>query len=345
MKPIAIFLKLSLFTVLTGLFLSACVTEDTYDNSPQGNFEALWHIVDRQYCFLDYKHQEYGLDWDEVYRTYQQRIVPGMNHEQLFEVLADMLCELRDGHVNLSSKLEVSQYREWFDRYPANFSDSIQRVYLRKDYALASGMKYQILEDNIAYLYVGSFQDGIGEGNLDQILNKLAICDGLIIDVRNNSGGNLTTAEKLAARFTNEKVLTGYMSHKTGPGRNDFSKPEAIYLDPPMDRVRWQKPTVVLTNRRSYSSTNDFVGRMKVLPQVTIIGDKTGGGSGLPFSSELPNGWSVRFSACPMYDAQMQHQEFGIDPDIKVDMTSADMQRSVDTIIEAARAHLHSQQK
>ena len=28
----------------------------------------------------------------------------------------------------------------------------------------------------------------------------------------------------------------------------------------------------------------------------------TGGGSGLPFSSELPNGWSVRFSASPMYE-------------------------------------------
>ena len=37
------------------------------------------------------------------------------------------------------------------------------------------------------------------------MLKKLEICDGLIIDVRNNGGGNLTTAQKLAARFTNEK--------------------------------------------------------------------------------------------------------------------------------------------
>ena len=77
-----------------------------------------------------------------------------MNNEQLFEVLADMLNELRDGHVNLSSKLEYSQYREWFDSYPANFSDSIQRVYLGKDYAQSSGMKYQIFEDNIAIFIV-----------------------------------------------------------------------------------------------------------------------------------------------------------------------------------------------
>ena len=203
-------------------------------------------------------------------------------------------------------------------------------------------MKYQVFEDNIAYIYCGSFQSGIGEGNLDEVLNKLAICDGLIIDVRNNSGGNLTTAEKLAARFTNEKVLVGYMSHKTGPGHNDFSTPKAVWLEPSLDRVRWQKQAVVLTNRRSFSATNDFVNRMKILPKVTIIGDKTGGGSGLPFSSELPNGWSVRFSASPMYDADMQHLEFGIDPDIKVNMSSEDMQRNVDTIIEAAREYLHS---
>ena len=46
------------------------------------------------------------------------------------------------------------------------------------------------------------------------------------------------------------------------------------------------------------------------------MGDQTGGGSGLPFSSELPGGWSIRFSASPIYNAKMQHTEFGIKPDI-----------------------------
>jgi C-terminal processing protease CtpA/Prc len=190
-------------------------------------------------------------------------------------------------------------------------------------------------------VYCSSFESGIGNGNLDQIMSTLAICNGLIIDVRNNGGGALTTAERLAQRFTNERVLVGYMSYKTGKGRDDFSTPEAIYMDPPTDRVRWQKPVVVLTNRRSYSATNDFVNRMHCLPQVTLMGDRTGGGSGLPFTSELPNGWSVRFSASPIYNAQMEHIEFGIDPDVKVDISSEDYQRGVDTIIEEARKWLY----
>ena len=326
-KIISIFLIAFLF--------SSCMREDISGNSPMDNFEQLWKIIDEQYCFHEYKNQEYGLDWDKIHREYAQRITPSMTGTQLFEVLSDMVNELRDGHVNLGSALGTSQYREWFDKYPRNFSDSIQSNYLGKDYTITSGMVYQILENNIGYIYCGSFSSGIGEGNLDLVLNKLAVCDGIIIDVRNNGGGELTTAQKLAARFTNEKVLVGYMTHKTGPGHNEFSKPKAVYIEPSKG-IRWQKKAVVLTNRRSYSATNDFINSMRQFPKVTVMGDRSGGGSGLPFTSEIPNGWLIRFSASPMYDAQMNQLEFGIDPDIKIDMKSEDIQRGKDTIIEEA---------
>lgn len=318
-----------------GITLLSCIREDVSGNSPQANFESLWKIIDEQYCFLEYKKQEYGLDWDEVHERYAKRITASMGSEALFEVLSEMVNELRDGHVNLHSSMASSQYREWFDAYPRNFSDSIQSIYLRKDYINSSGLTYQILENNIGYIYCESFSDGIGDGNLDQTLNRLAICDGLILDVRNNGGGNLTTAQKLASRFTNEKVLVGYMCHKKGPGHTDFSEPKPVFLEP-SDGIRWQKKVVVLTNRRSYSATNDFVNSMKQLPHVTILGDKTGGGSGLPFSSELPNGWSIRFSASPMFDPEMNQLEFGIAPDRKVDMISEDMRKGKDTMIELA---------
>lgn len=318
-----------------GITLLSCIREDVSGNSPQANFESLWKIIDEQYCFLEYKKQEYGLDWDEVHERYAKRITASMGSEALFEVLSEMVNELRDGHVNLHSSMASSQYREWFDAYPRNFSDSIQSIYLRKDYINSSGLTYQILENNIGYIYCESFSDGIGDGNLNQILNRLAICDGLILDVRNNGGGNLTTAQKLASRFTNEKVLVGYMCHKKGPGHTDFSEPKPVFLEP-SDGTRWQKKVVVLTNRRSYSATNDFVNSMKQLPHVTILGDKTGGGSGLPFSSELPNGWSIRFSASPMFDPEMNQLEFGIAPDRKVDMISEDMRKGKDTMIELA---------
>lgn len=324
-----------LFLLISLLNATSCIREDVSGNTPEANFESLWKIIDEQYCFLDYKKQEYGLDWDQVHDAYAKRITPSMGWEALFEVLSEMVAELRDGHVNLTSSLASSQYRQWFDSYPRNFSDSIQSIYLKKDYNQSSGLTYQILENNIGYIYCSSFSNGIGDGNLDQTLNRLAICDGLIIDVRNNGGGNLTTAQKLAARFTNQKTLVGYMTHKTGKGHSDFSNPYPVYIEP-SNGIRWQKRAVVLTNRRSFSATNDFVNSMKQFPLITIVGDKTGGGSGLPFTSEIPCGWSIRFSASPMLDPQMNQIEFGINPDVKVDMTSEDMQKGKDTMIEYA---------
>ena len=324
-----------LFLLIGLLSATSCIREDVSGNTPEANLESLWKIIDEQYCFLDYKKQEYGLDWDQVHDAYAKRITPSMGWEALFEVLSEMVAELRDGHVNLTSSLASSQYRQWFDSYPRNFSDSIQSIYLKKDYNQSSGLTYQILENNIGYIYCSSFSNGIGDGNLDQTLNRLAICDGLIIDVRNNGGGNLTTAQKLAARFTNQKTLVGYMTHKTGKGHSDFSNPYPVYIEP-SNGIRWQKRAVVLTNRRSFSATNDFVNSMKQFPLITIVGDKTGGGSGLPFTSEIPCGWSIRFSASPMLDPQMNQIEFGINPDVKVDMTSEDMQKGKDTMIEYA---------
>ena len=82
---------------------------------------------------------------------------------------------------------------------------------------------------------------------------------------------------------------------------------------------------------------------MNCLPLVTLVGDSTGGGSGLPFTSELPNGWSVRFSASPHLDAQGRHTEGGIGPDVEVDMDTNDEARGQDTIIETARRLLKEQ--
>lgn len=319
------------------LSLASCITEEQFDNDAQGNFEALWKILDEHYCFFGYK----DVDWDKIHDEYAGRIVPGMPALPLFEVLSEMANELKDGHVNISSSFDVSRYHKWYEDYPANFNDSIHSLYLGKtdENSIAGSLTYKIFTDNIGYVYCSSFSDGIGNGNLTDMLYLLGLCDGLIIDVRNNGGGSLATAQKLASRFTNERVLTGYMRHKTGPGHDDFSEPRAIWLEP-YDGLRWQKPVVVLTNRSSYSATNDFVNSMKGLPLVTVIGDVTGGGSGMPFSSELPNGWIVRFSASPMFDNDMQHIEFGIEPDIKVCQTADDTGRNRDTLIEYAKSYL-----
>lgn len=339
-KSILLLLPLLVFSLL----FSSCVTEEVAGDTRRGNFEALWQTLDRHYCFFDYKAEAYGLDWNEVRERYSPRISESMTDRQLFEVFSEMTYELRDGHVNLYAAHDVARYGDWFDAYPMNQSDSLTRKYLGSshDYESAAGLKYRVLPDNIGYLQCSSFSLLFGDGNLHEVMRKLATCDGLIVDVRSNGGGILTAASKLASLFINEQTIGGYMQHKTGAGHQDFSAPEPIELEPFVG-LRWQKPVAVLTNRRTFSAANSFVMYLKGLPRVTIVGDRTGGGAGMPFTSELPNGWSLRFSACPMLNREMEQTELGIDPDLKVDISSDDYQRGVDTIIEAARALLHQQ--
>ena len=328
--------KILLLLTSSIILLTACVDTEEHDDTPPGNFEALWEIIDEHYCFFDFKQHEYGLDWNEVYNKYKVRVSDKMSDPELFEVLKDMLAELRDGHVNLYTSYDLGRYWTWHEAYPQNFSDTLERRYLGTDYKISSGMSYRILDDNIGYIRYDSFQLPVGEGGLDDALSYMALCRGLIIDIRNNGGGNLTTAERLAGRFVQEKTLVSYMQHKTGTGHHDFSSLEARYLEP-SSNLRWHKPVCVLTNRSVFSAANDFAVMMHALPNVKLIGDRTGGGSGLPMSSSLPNGWSVRFSACPMYDRNKQHTEFGIDPDIPAALTDEATAQGIDLIIEKAR--------
>lgn len=319
-------------------FLSgSCEKADDYEPSPRANFEALWKILDENYCFFSYK----NIDWDEVYRRYEPLITDTMSQVALFDTLASMANELRDGHVNLSSSFNTSRYWDWYLDYPDNFDADIQENYLGRDYAIAGGLEYTTLDEGrVGYLYYGSFSSSASENALDYALLSFKDCLGLILDIRDNGGGLLSNSERIAARFAERKTLTGYIQHKTGPGHDDFSEPTPVYVEP-SERTRWLRPVVLLTNRQCYSAANDFTQRMRELPFVVTMGDRTGGGSGLPFTSELPNGWSIRFSASPMLDPDKRPTEFGISPDIPVSMTAEDEERGLDTIIERAIRYIN----
>ena len=75
-------------------------------DDPVSNFESLWQTANDKYSFFEYK----GIDWDAVYDEYRPRVYDGMTNYQLFQVLKEMLNELRDGHVNLISPFNISVF-------------------------------------------------------------------------------------------------------------------------------------------------------------------------------------------------------------------------------------------
>lgn len=323
--------------------LTACHHIEEWDNDAKGNFEALWTVIDEHYCFF----KEKDIDWNAIHKKYSSRVYDGMSSQMLFSVCADMVNELQDGHVNLASWFDTSYYRNWWSDYPQDFDlRTLQQYYLDFNYLSTSGMYYYLLPDNIGYIYYPSFSAGVSELALDYILGALQDTDGLILDIRDNGGGLLTNIDTFVGRFIDYEIPGGSICHKTGPGHADFSKPYPFTYKP-CDSFRVQylgKPIALLTNRSCYSAANAFAAVMKSLPNVTLIGARTGGGGGLPWSSELPNGWSVRFSAAPLYGPDGEVTEFGIDPTpgFECHSPAEQLAEGMDAILDLALAYLNS---
>ena len=353
----------SVLALLIGPWLlSSCLDQeetvkgDSYDDV----FEACWQTMDERYCFFEEK----GVDWNQIYRLYKPYARDSVkNIQQLLGLLDQMLDTLKDGHVNVYTPFNVARYWKWYEDYPINFdANLVQKYYLKDNYWSAGSFQFSLLrEDSVAYVRYSSFANDVGSTNLDYMLMALRRAKGMILDIRNNGGGDLTNANLIAERFCTEKTLYGYIQHKTGKGHNDLSKPEPLYLDPsPKGRWSWDastQPLVVLTNRHTFSAANNFIQIIKELDgtmttdsvgaqhpkMIKVCGDRTGGGSGMPFESVLPNGWALRFSACPITDARGHSTESGIDPSegMKVDMDSLSaFNDHRDDIIEAARAYI-----
>lgn len=327
-------LKVVLFLAIV-FSLNACINEpESLGNTNKGNFESLWRIIDTRYCYLDYK----KINWDSIHAAYEPRVLNTMDKVTFFNLMGEMLAELKDGHVNLYSDFNTSRYWKWYTEYPDNYNAKLilNNRYLGSNYLAVSGLRYnRIAKGKVGYLSYPDFSVAFSDVNMYNIMTYFSTCDALIIDVRNNGGGLLSMAEQFASYFFREETITGYMQHKTGNGHADFSKPEALKT-PAHSKLQWERPVIVLSNRRSYSSTNSFISRMKQAPNVRILGDTSGGGGGLPLSSELPNGWMVRFSSSPMFDADMKHTEFGVEPDIAVELLVSDEIAGYDTLIERA---------
>lgn len=327
------------FIILIIFILSGCTKifiKDTPKNTPINNFNLLWEIIDEKYCFFEYK----DIDWKRIYDKYSVMVNNNMSDEELFSVMSNMINELKDGHVNLSSSFNSSKYWDWYLKFKENFNHEIlERKYLNEEYSESNGLIFKTF-GNIGYIRYESFSSNISSKTIDYIIDRFYNTKGIIIDIRSNGGGSVGNVSRLMSRFINKKKTIGYFKYKTGPGHNDFSKLYIQNISPNGDK-QYLKKVVVLTNRRVYSAANYFASAMKSRPNTTLIGDTTGGGGGVPISSELYNNWHIRFSTNIILNENKEHIENGIAPHISVNFSDEDTENKIDTILEYALEYLN----
>lgn len=320
--------------VLSIILLGSCnklVIRPNIKNTPQNCFNQIWEDLNNKYVFFDVK----SIKWDSIKTVYQSKINDNMNEAELFTNLSQMLGSLKDGHTSLYTPLDTFKF-EYYYGANQNFNESFvnQKYLMPNNYATTETIKHCIFNNNIGYMYYSSFKGDLTLNKVNTIIESFASTKGLIIDLRNNSGGSNDNIYRLMEHFVQSKFLAGYYYQKTGSKANQISSPFSIYIEP--RGTLYSKPIVILSNRKIYSSANIFLGFMSQLTNVKIIGDISRGGSGIPTSNQLPNGWLYRFSSSYIVLANQSHIENGITPTINLGTGSAEELLGKDTLIEKA---------
>lgn len=303
------------------------------------DFDAAWRIVDSVYPYLAFK----GIAWDSLHAAYRPRAEAARGDES-FQVLSDLLGELQDGHVYFRTAGGSERYpylppRQRRDRYAYN--PFVVRRYFEAEPRLSpSGtIEYGILPDNVGYALLSDFHEDHLSSDFPVALASLRNTRGLILDVRQRRGGGYDQVESVVSRFL------------TAP----LAKPPfllrgvALDLPPfrPQGAFTYTNPVVVLINGSTFSAGELFTEIMKQLPNVTAVGDTTGGGSVAsddrlaPGLHRLPSGKSVYVGTMDLrrYDG-LPWEWLGVPPDVRVAQTAADVEAGRDRQLEFAIALL-----
>jgi len=324
-------------TFIAAATLISCTQTLVGDDPPNTSveiFDQFWKGVDMNWPEFATKH----VNWDSLYQVYRPQVNAATNDAQVLAILKALLYNLKDRHTDVFPK-NGSVFTSYQPSYPPNFYgiNWIRDHYIG-NIKFNNSIAYGFIAQDIGYIYIATFENGSDDyAVIDGILDYFKNVKGIIVDVRNNGGGYVKNSQLIASRFADEPHIYDYLRYRSGRGRTDMGELLAEQIVPGGPR-QFSGKVAVLTNRGSFSATENFILMMRTFHNVTLIGDNTLGGSGTaPIFKELPRGWYFRVSSALLMDLSQQPISKGIAPDILMKTTRADSLIGKDTIIERAK--------
>lgn len=193
-----------------------------------------------------------------------------------------------------------------------------------------ASVKYELLEDNtIGYIQVSHFNEDT-EGLFDEAVNDLINknVNSIILDLRNNPGGFLTTAISMANNWIEDGVIVKEKSRDTSHNQSFSASKQAKFKD---------KPTVVLVNGGSASGSEIVAGALQDYGLATILGETTFGKGSVQDLTELSDGSSVKLTIAKWFTPNDRSiSQEGIVPDLEVELTLEDYNNDLDPQLEKA---------
>ncbi len=172
-------------------------------------------------------------------------------------------------------------------------------------------VRSQVIEENIGYVRLSQFQESTAD-DLEQVLDRFRSknLQALILDLRNNPGGLLTSAVEVSSQFVAPGKLV--VSIKTRDGRKDEYLSKA--KEPPPER-----PIIVLVNEGSASASEIVAGALQDWGLAAVVGTTTFGKGSVQTILPLSDGSGLRLTTAKYYTPKGRSiQSTGITPDIVV---------------------------
>lgn len=206
---------------------------------------------------------------------------------------------------------------------------------------------YRKINSSIGLFTVNTFNDAGLIPFMDSIFQKTPHPENLIIDLRNNGGGNSNNGFELIAYLTDQPFMTGknILRHYRPTMRAWQTEPDALEIIQhdwkPYKGHSFKGKVVVLSGPGTYSAAEDFLAAFKHLKRGLIVGEPTGGSTGQPLMYPLPFGGMGM--VCSKRDLMPDGTEFigiGIEPDIEVKPRLKNFLAGRDDVLEEALVRL-----
>ncbi len=200
-----------------------------------------------------------------------------------------------------------------------------------RDVVELKSVRSEILDDNIAYLRLNRFGDKSGEELSDALTELMASNpDGLILDLRRNPGGSLTTAVDIADEFLPQGIIL----------IEEFGNDSQRLHEATNKGIAEDIPLVVLIDEGSASASEVLAGAIRDDDRGTLIGQTTFGKGTVQTWQSLSNGGGLRLTIARWLtpNETWVHKE-GLDPDYFIPLPEFDADADVefeDTQLQAA---------
>ena len=203
------------------------------------------------------------------------------------------------------------------------------------------------LPGNVTYVALNGFGDSKAADAFLAAFDQIAAGSALVIDLRNNGGGNSNEGYRVLATLTDQPFATSKWSTRQYlPSYRAWKRPMPNFEGKagawqPDGKRHYRGPVAVLTSGGTYSAAEDFMVAWEGMARGPIVGEATGGSTGQPLFIALPGGGMARIcTKADTYPDGRQWVGHGIQPTIKAAPTVADLRRGRDTVLEAALAAL-----